>query len=812
MKAALYAVGNRGRLSVRMTLDADVDRRWWEKAKASGTSKAGIERLVPISSGMPLQWAVRLAGTELEAAASDWGGEQWERWLKKQLASVLGREKPAEIAELLGVRTNRVAETSNEDRAEQRRSPAQVAERSSVKADRLALLLEGRSLLRGELESLLNDRAPELAADWRSIVQLAYLQGRIGLRAGVERRDNRSAGTSAEGVRSGRGGFLRLPGKRGAQPAAAQVCARCGSAASGVRCAACGSADCARCEACRTLGRSRSCELLVQGAPAPRAMRGVDAEAPGSAARLARWKLSPAQTAAAELALRFLEREAQPGEAAGKKRLIKRGARGTRSEDGYGRAADAARARKAAGAGRDDIRAGRYAREGESGTQPSTSSGGYIEPVSVRKAGGSRDVSAWTAADPASRFLLWAVTGAGKTEMLFPLIESVRRRGGRVAVATPRRDVVLELAPRLRRAFPDEEIAALYGGSEERWRSGDVVLATTHQLLRFAHAFDLVVIDELDAFPFHGDPMLAYAAEAARAPGGRTVYLSATPPPELQRLVRAGRVACAKVPVRYHRHPLPVPELLRAPKVADFVRAGKLPPSLLRRWRTSLARGAQVFVFVPKIALAEPLAALLRRAFKNVPVGATSSRDEDRAGKVLSFRSAELRILVTTTILERGVTVPRSDVYVLDADSGLFDEASLVQMAGRAGRSADDPAGAVVFAASEKTRAQSGARRQICRMNRLARPYLLPEAARSSRILQPLKLRQSSCGPERRSVVPAASASAPPKPSAAPASPTPSVPPAATAPLPKLPSSARRRGGSPPSSLSSAQNRDGGRP
>lgn len=97
------------------------------------------------------------------------------------------------------------------------------------------------------------------------------------------------------------------------------------------------------------------------------------------------------------------------------------------------------------------------------------------------------------------RFLLWAVTGAGKTEMTFPLLDAILSSGGSVLVATPRRDVVLELAPRVARAFPKVTRATLYGGSSDRWRRGELTLATTHQLLRFRHAFDLVIIDELDA-------------------------------------------------------------------------------------------------------------------------------------------------------------------------------------------------------------------------------------------------------------------------------------------------------------------------
>jgi late competence protein required for DNA uptake (superfamily II DNA/RNA helicase) len=94
------------------------------------------------------------------------------------------------------------------------------------------------------------------------------------------------------------------------------------------------------------------------------------------------------------------------------------------------------------------------------------------------------------------------VTGAGKTEMMFPLLEEVLSRGGRALVATPRRDVVLELAPRLAKAFPGTKLAVLYGGSEDRWSNAPLTLATTHQLLRFQEAFDLVLIDELDAFPY----------------------------------------------------------------------------------------------------------------------------------------------------------------------------------------------------------------------------------------------------------------------------------------------------------------------
>lgn len=325
-------------------------------------------------------------------------------------------------------------------------------------------------------------------------------------------------------------------------------------------------------------------------------------------------------------------------------------------------------------------------------------------------------------------FLLWAVTGAGKTEMIFPLVESVLLRGGKALISTPRRDVVIELDPRIRRAFPKASVVTLYGGSEQRWESGDITLATTHQLMRFYQGFDLVVVDELDAFPFAGDPLLHFAADKSCAPGAARLLLSATPPSELQRAAKRGKLPHARVPVRYHRHPLPVPKLLQTPTVKQMLQHRKLPSKLLAAMRSSLDRGAQLFVFVQQIAQTEPMAALLRAALSHAVVAATSSQDEERTEKVQRFRSRDIRVLVTTTILERGVTIPKSDVYILDADGRLFDEASLVQMAGRAGRSADDPFGRVYFCSHDRNRPQLQAVRHIQTMNRMARKqgYLLP--------------------------------------------------------------------------------------
>ncbi len=76
--------------------------------------------------------------------------------------------------------------------------------------------------------------------------------------------------------------------------------------------------------------------------------------------------------------------------------------------------------------------------------------------------------------------LVWAVCGSGKTEMLFPGIEFALNHGLRVCVATPRTDVVLELLPRLKKAFEKVEVSALYGGSEDKGRLTPLMISTAH--------------------------------------------------------------------------------------------------------------------------------------------------------------------------------------------------------------------------------------------------------------------------------------------------------------------------------------------
>ncbi|MDR6121596.1 competence protein ComFA [Bacillus sp. SLBN-46] len=312
--------------------------------------------------------------------------------------------------------------------------------------------------------------------------------------------------------------------------------------------------------------------------------------------------------------------------------------------------------------------------------------------------------------------LIWAVCGAGKTEVLFAGIESGITALKRICIATPRTDVVLELTPRLKAAFPELPIASLYGGSEDRHLFAPLTIATTHQLLRFYHAFDAIILDEVDAFPYTVEESLQYAAIQSRKPASAMIYLTATPNEKWQKECRTGKRNFTTIPARFHRHPLPVPEFVWSGDWQKLLKKGTLSVIMLRWIEKRLHAGKQVLLFFPHISLMEKALNILQQI--NHEIEAVHAEDPERKSKVQRMRDKQIPLLLTTTILERGVTFPNIDVAVVGAEDPIFTESALVQIAGRAGRSKDHPDGVVTFFHYGKTEEMLKARKQIISMNR----------------------------------------------------------------------------------------------
>lgn len=331
--------------------------------------------------------------------------------------------------------------------------------------------------------------------------------------------------------------------------------------------------------------------------------------------------------------------------------------------------------------------------------------------------------------------LIWAACGAGKTEVAFPAIDAVLRQGLPVLFAAPRQDVVLDVAPRLLRDFSGLDVPVLTGrtpGISRGSLGSGLVLATTHQVLRFSKAFSLIVLDEIDAFPYAGSRALAWGLERALRPGGKIICMTATPTErQIQSAAKTGG-RLVRLPARHHGHPLPVPiwERLSFGDTGELVRARDEARfwAVLKRLR---AQGP-VLLFVPKIAWVRPWIERLRQAMPQAVVDGSFSTDPERTERVSELRRGNVDFFVSTSILERGVTIEGIQVVVLAADHPVFNERSLVQMAGRAGRSPARPDGEVHFWSGRKTVAIETSILWIGEQNALAQAQGLVQPAAKS--------------------------------------------------------------------------------
>lgn len=314
--------------------------------------------------------------------------------------------------------------------------------------------------------------------------------------------------------------------------------------------------------------------------------------------------------------------------------------------------------------------------------------------------------------------LVHAVTGAGKTEMIYHTVASVIDKGGAVCLASPRIDVCIELYKRLQNDF-SVPISLLHGESEPYFRT-PLVVATTHQLLKFYQAFDLVLIDEVDAFPYADNPMLYRAADNAVKTAGVQVFLTATSTDELDKKVKTGKLKRLSLPRRFHGNPLVVPQKVWFSKFDANLKKHKLVPKLTKVIKNQRKTGYPLLIFVPAISKGQEFSKIMEKAFPEETIGFVSSQTENRLEIVEGFRNQEITILISTTILERGVTFPKVDVIVVQANHYLYTSSSLVQIAGRVGRSMDRPTGLLQFFHEGSTRSIEKAIAEIKQMNKEA--------------------------------------------------------------------------------------------
>ena len=302
--------------------------------------------------------------------------------------------------------------------------------------------------------------------------------------------------------------------------------------------------------------------------------------------------------------------------------------------------------------------------------------------------------------------LVHAVCGSGKTEIVLEVIRYAISNGHRVGFCVPRRDVVKELAQRFSSIFKDNSISVIYGGHTKRLEA-DLVCITAHQLFRYEKYFDLLILDEIDAFPFNGNEVLNAFFE--RAVKGHYIWMSATPSREVVEAFKKKGKKILRLDTRFHGHPLPVPRISIHHGIMKYYH-------LVQELRAFSLQNKPIFIFTPTISMCEKVYSVLRFIFKDVRY--VHSKCPNRNEIIQGFRNCEFNMLVTTAVLERGVTVKDLQVIVFNANHALYTAAALIQIAGRAGRKKECPTGEVIFIANQRTKEMDDAINEIERANK----------------------------------------------------------------------------------------------
>ncbi len=302
--------------------------------------------------------------------------------------------------------------------------------------------------------------------------------------------------------------------------------------------------------------------------------------------------------------------------------------------------------------------------------------------------------------------LVYAVCGSGKTEICLGAIQHCIISGLKVGFAVPRRSVCYELYLRFKSIFVENSVIAVFGGHHKRLEA-DIVCLTTHQLFRYDNYFDLLIMDEIDAFPYKGNEVLE--ALFKRSVKGRYILLTATPSKSLLKEYQKPGKDLLKLFIRFHRHPLPVPEVVIGNDL-------KIHYKLIKYIKYFLDNGKKLFIFVPTVDQSIKLAKVLGLFFHNGTY--INSKRENNESLIEEFKNGKYDYLVTTAVLERGVTIKDLQVIVFHADSEIYDDHALIQIAGRAGRKKDAPEGKVIFIGKRKTEHMERAINEIVTANK----------------------------------------------------------------------------------------------
>ena len=265
-----------------------------------------------------------------------------------------------------------------------------------------------------------------------------------------------------------------------------------------------------------------------------------------------------------------------------------------------------------------------------------------------------------------------AVCGSGKTEIMYESILYALNNRMKVLIAIPRKEIVKELYDRLKKVFRDTKIKYLDGTHHDD--NAELIISTVNQLIHYEDEFDLVILDEADAYPFASNEYLHRLLHKSIKKDGVLFLMSAT---------KKERIPYDKFTIkkRYHKHNLSMPNLIKID--CENMAKNSVFIKILNNERKHI-------IYVPTIAYAKTLS-------KELNIDYITSKNTNQEKLIKMLKSGYLKNIISTTILERGITVRDVDVIVLESDDRVFTHQTLIQICGRVGRSYEDPYGNIYF-------------------------------------------------------------------------------------------------------------------
>lgn len=280
--------------------------------------------------------------------------------------------------------------------------------------------------------------------------------------------------------------------------------------------------------------------------------------------------------------------------------------------------------------------------------------------------------------------LLNSVCGSGKTEIVVETIKEYISKGLKVCYAISRKEVVIELAIRYKKIFKDARVVAVYGGHHDEL-TGDFIICTTHQLFRYYKTFDLLILDEVDAFPLNNNETLMNIAHNSCK--GRIIYSTATTNSFIYKYIKRRNYKEINLYVRPSLKPLVVPKVIFLPNIFSYIALYKLLKKDDNQW----------LVFVSSKKKCKLLNKIYKRFFNTTYV---YSDLDNRRKNINDYKTKKHKIMFTTTVLERGITINDVNVIILYDRKYAFSKESLIQMCGRVGRNINNPYGELYILSS----------------------------------------------------------------------------------------------------------------